>query len=415
MDYYQFFSQLNNNTQANNNNTQSNDLISLPNVNNNSNQNNNNNKSTVNNSSFQEDNSNFMMSPDYQDMIEKQKAYKELIEKQKESQQQKQVQQPAVDSNLSFKLDNFMKAIERKLESLESSVSTLSQEFQSFSYHQSNYNNEFLRAISHLSNDISSTKNTIAQVSTVSTLSKSSSFSISPAFAEQLKGPSQEDIDAEIAKKLQDEFDRMAVSNNRPSPPPTPSNNIFPISSSSNLYPVSAANNIYGNVSPALPPVNNSPSGTSPNSPGERGECPFCNINLPLKDLQVHVESHLANNETPPPASNNPSLWNKLFGGKSNTQSPSSSQPKPPVNQPPKPITSSQPVYRPLVYPPQGSMVYRPMPGQPMPQLMSGQPMPMNGQPMNGQPMPMNGQPFPYPQGQQIIYVNPDGSPIYPK
>jgi len=291
-----------------------------------------------------------------------------------------------------------MNSVEKRLESLERNLQNLMSDFYAANNNQSKFNEEFLKAISSLSNDISSVKS--VNISPSSSISPSPSLVVSPvlplqsgigasmissppqgfqlpAFSE-LNKKAQEDTDSEIAKRLQEEFDKQQ---RQAQPQPQP--------------------NLQASLQAPFAPQNLQSEPTE--------DCPVCGAAFPIKALPIHVETHFQQSSNPsiPPSVNpssppNPSqlpnsptkqqggFFSKIFGGKKdeNVQPPQIQlsqqqqqvpqqyfQPIPgyyPGNpQMVRPGVPQQPqVYRlpPGQIPPQGSIVYRPPPPGQIPQ-----------------------------------------------
>ena len=283
------------------------------------------------------------------------------------------------------KLITFMSLVEKRLDSLERNLQHLMSDFYSANNNQNKFNEEFLKAISSVSNDISAAKSVVNIPSPPSpSLVVSPIMQMQSGLGASLVNPpqpqgfqlpdfndlnkrAQEDTDSEIAKRLQEEFDKQQQQQQRQAQPPV--------------------------QSPSFAAV-------PQNEPKE--DCPVCGASFPVKALQIHVESHFQQPSNPNPATSPSSIpspplnqsqlpnsptkqqgfLSKLFGGKKDENPQQGVQPmmqSPPQQQYFQPIPGYYPgnpqvvrpqgVPQPQVYrlppgqiPPQGSIVYRPPP-----------------------------------------------------
>ena len=314
--------------------------------------------------------------------------------------QNKAIQDTEDSNKVNERFINFLSSVENRLNSLENTVQKLRNDYLHTSNNQQNFNEEFLKAISSLSNDIVSSKS-VLNVNAPAPVAKNPNFSLSPLSAyEGINKISQEESDSEIAKRLQDEFDKQ-----QPQPSPQPIQ-----------YP-----NLSQSVNPYAQPVL-----ANPNAP-PRDNCPICNASFTVgKELQLHVESHLGGDQ--PANQQNQSGGNfitKLFSSnKSNPpqndiRPPTYATPNPgyPINAPRPPQQQQQPP-RPVAMPmgmPPGAVYYNYPPNGQIPQgsVVYGQP--PNGQIPQGSVVygrpPPNGQ-IPQQFAPQQ-FMNPDGTIVY--
>jgi len=192
-----------------------------------------------------------------------------------------------------------------------------------------------------------------------------------------LNKKAQEEADSEIAKRLQEEFDKQQRQSQSQPQSQLPTNSQLPFSPVSIPVPV---------LSQTAVPI----------SQEAKEDCPVCGLSFPVKSLPAHVETHFSANSSATPANNpssptnQPGFFAKFFGQKKKDETPQPSapqqiqqqqQPQPQLYQPI--VSPSGDPYRPAFYPvrlapgqipPQGSMVYRVPQPNGYPQVMAPPP-----------------------------------------
>ena len=249
-------------------------------------------------------------------------------------------------------MKNFMETVSAKLQTMENQLRKLTLDFHQASNRQEQTTDDLSLRLQALKKQLDETRSTVSgntpstvpsstptvtsSVPSVSNnsfssypkLSNSSPFS-PPTYSEPQR--SQEDLDAEIAKKLQEEFDKEEQPQQQPLQQRPPVNNFQYQPQQSPSYPT------------AQPTFN--PQSTST---GQKEACPVCHLTFNVgKELMEHANSHF--NESPQPQrppqvqnqqqyqqyqqqqqqqqrnNDEPGFFSKIFGAK----------PKQPENRPP--------------------------------------------------------------------------------